>query len=427
MGKVYDADLQYLTVALAKRVGLAADGIVHSFDDLIVGLADADLRPLLVYSLVMPRFRIYWRMLVDPEQPVPLSEFLRAAWAPEVALGMPKRLEVKGVLLESDRGFAAWVRSQGVEVNPASPSTSVDAFAKASRDVLSTLHWQTGHGEGRGLPKDLAACNDSLQEYDRWVGAHGHRDSVERVAHHEWRATAQHRFCLLGPLAEDCDLAALQFTEPVRPRRELAVDPDSEEIPLGVEGIAHLVAMWPGGPRAFFNGLSVSKRDFDFWASGRSHLAPVELAEVLHRAIALYRDEYGEWELGGGYLLVATTERQVSALYDVLSHGGDLEWAFELRGPAGELPPMRFAVFAPCGGVAKIILFERGGKAEKLLDAKRGLINFRGPVRSTDQVWATVLHLIANKDNFENPSVVGRDFDELHGEWLAECSPSTFM
>lgn len=124
--KIYDAEMQILTVSFAKGIGLKDRGKVDSFDELAGSHADDGLSPLLVYSLVAPACRSYFRLLVDPANPVPLSQFLHDAWSPRMAWGMPLTLQVKASLLASDRGFASWVEQQGIELQlhrRPSPST----------------------------------------------------------------------------------------------------------------------------------------------------------------------------------------------------------------------------------------------------------------------------------------------------------------
>ena len=423
--KVYDSELQYLTVAFAKRIGLGPSGSIGKFDDLSSSHAEAGLSPLLVYSLVAPAYSIYLRLLVDPQNPVPLSEFLNDAWSSHSEFGMPLTLEVKARLLGADRGFADWVRQQGIILKPATPTKSIDAFERVSRDVLTAAAWPVGPSRSRqrNLPRSLEECNLGMRAHDIFCAsiASQIQYSMDRLTFEVWRQRDK-CYCTSRPIPSDWDSSAIESKESIRPRLEYRVSPDEGEVmPLDIEGIKDLVDMWPGGSKEFFKGLSVAKRDFDFWASGRAHLASSEFSEVVHRAAASYHSDFDYWVLGSGYLLEASNGRQVEALYNVLSHGGDLDYAFELIGPSGELPPMRIAIFAPCDGFTNLMLFERGGRAEQVLDRGR-LINFGTPVRATAAVWEGVLTIIANRERFKSPSSVGRNFFAMHGEWLMEQS-----
>lgn len=419
--KIYDAEMQILTVSFAKGIGLKDRGKVDSFDELAGSHADAGLSPLLVYSLVAPAYRSYFRLLVDPANPVPLSQFLHDAWSPRMAWGMPLTLQVKASLLASDRGFASWVEQQGIELQLPSQTKSINAFERVSRDVLWACCWPSKPGGVHldRLPHTLSECNMGMAAYDSYDAQSLLRlsSSMDQLTFDAWRERDK-RFCVSSPVVDDWIPAAVELKDAVRPRPGYAIDPDEDEyVPPAVEGIKELLAMWPGGPSAFFKGLNVKKRDFEFWASGRAHLAASELSEVRRRAVVRWRDDYDDWELGSGYLLLATTPRQVSVLYDVLSHGGDLEFAFELLGPRGEALPMRIVLFAHCGGFTNVMLFERDGRAELLLDRGK-LLNFGQPVRASSSVWETALSIVEKRGSFPEPGAVGRELMEEHFDWL---------
>ena len=103
MSKIHDAELQYLTVAYAKTVGIDADGRVVTFDPDRISREAAKLSPLLIYSLAAPCYGVMYRQLVDRRAPVALGQFLAGVWAIEDGLGMPLRLELPAKLLALDR------------------------------------------------------------------------------------------------------------------------------------------------------------------------------------------------------------------------------------------------------------------------------------------------------------------------------------
>lgn len=422
MKKVYDAEQQFLTVALAKGIGLSPGGVVHALDD-VESLSEAGLRPLLVVSLVAPAYCSYLRTLVDPSNPVAISGFLQNAWSSEMEFGMPLSLSIKESLLAADRGFAAWVRAQGIEIVLPANTKSINAFERTSRDVSHPATWCPDAGVSpKDYPRSLQDCNEGLLYHDRFIiGSALHiQYSMDQHTYMAWRRR-ELRYCLGAPVADDWDASVIQRKESARPRTGFAVARSDDVDTLQVDGIKDLVAMWPGGSAAFFKGLSVTKRDFDFWASGRAHLTEEEIREVFTRAGVRYDEEIDDFQLSSGYLLQATTKGNVSALYTELSHGGDIEWAFEVRGPSGEIPPMRIAVFGHCGGLPNILLFERGSKAETVLDS-RALINFGHPIMVPSEVWEDVLSIIASKDTYLDPTSVGEVFFMRHGAWLQSIS-----
>jgi hypothetical protein len=410
--KIYDAETQFLTIAYAKDVGLDRQHRVVAFDANEYSRKEAGLTALLVYSVVAPAYSFYSRLLVDASSPVSISSFLAKAWSKEAGLGMPYSLEVKQQVLTADRGYTAWIRSHGVELVPPSSIKSIISFERSSLDVQIATWW--GRGDNQALRK-LDRANAAIQEYDIFSPRFSSRKSMETHTFEAWHARDM-RFFVGKPLVTDWDAAVLVEKVRPRPSAELIVHADDDPA-IFVEGIKEISAMWPGGRRAFFGGLTFSRKEFDFWVAGRANLDQSDFAQIRELANIDYRDEYDEWELGGGYLLMATTPSSVISAYDTLSHGGDLRFSFEVLGPLGELPALRFLVFASCCGMANIILFERGGPAEKALN-ERKLINLQDAVHAPLDVWETVTTIIEHRETFNEPGLVGAAFSVKHDEWL---------
>lgn len=413
--KIYDAETQFLTIAYAKDVGLDRQRRVVAFDAEEVSREEAGLTALLVYSVVAPAYSCFSRMLVDASSPVSISSFLAKAWSKEAGLGMPHLLEVKPRVLEADRGYATWIRSHGVRPAPPSSIKSITAFERSARDVRFAAQWRSeGH---RDVPRTLERANAAIREYDIFSTLVGSRTSMEQHTFEVWNAR-ERRFFVGNPLESDWDAAALVDKVPRRPSAELVVRAGDDPA-IFVDGIKEVVAMWPCGRRAFFNGLTLSQQEFDFWVAGRARLYQSDFTQIRELANISYRDEYDEWELDGGYLLMATTPRNVLNAYNTLSHGGDLRFAFEVLGPLGELPALRFLVFESWGGVANIILFERGGPAEKVLN-DRDLINLQAAVHAPPDVWETVTSIVEHREQFKKPGKVGAAFSAKHDGWLIQ-------
>lgn len=411
--KIYDAETQFLTIAYAKDVGLDRENRVVAFDAEEGSREEAGLTALLVYSVVAPAYSFFSRMLVDVSTPVSISRFLAKAWSKEAGLGMPHLLEVKQQVLLADRGCATWIRSHGVELVPPSSVKSITAFERSSLDVRFAAQWRGR--DHRDAPRRLDRANAAIQEYDILSTLIGPRKSMEQHTFEVWNARDR-RFFVGSPLECDWDAAALVEKVRRRPSAELVVRADDGPA-IFVDGIKEVAAMWPGGRRAFFDGLSLSQQDFDFWVAGRAHLHQSDFAQICELANISYRDEYDEWELGGGYLLMATTPRNVTSSYDTLSHGGDVRFSFEVLGPRGELPALRFLVFESWGGMANIILFERGGPAEKVLN-ERKLINLQDAVHAPPNIWETVTTIVEHREQFKTPGKVGAAFSAKHDLWL---------
>ena len=77
MAKIYDAEMQYLHVAIAKDIGINSRGGVEAFDSDAISRETAGLKPLLIYSLTAPCYGVKARQLVDVKSPR-ISEPIRS-------------------------------------------------------------------------------------------------------------------------------------------------------------------------------------------------------------------------------------------------------------------------------------------------------------------------------------------------------------
>lgn len=412
--KIYGAETQFLTIAYAKDVGLDPQNHVVHFRNKEVSREEMRLTPLLVYSLVAPAYSFYSRLLVDAKAPVPISKFLAHAWSKKAGLGLPHLLEVKQLVLSADRGYVKWIHAHGVQISSPSSSKSITAFERSSLDVQFATHWPVI--PPLDTPRKLARANAAIAEYDIFRILCESRTSMEQLTFEEWN-TRERSYFDGDTLETDWDPSSIVEKVPRRPSAELIVRAgDGREI-YDVEGINEVVSMWPGGRRAFVAGLTINLQDFDFWLAGRAHLPRSVFALIKDLANISYNRDYDEWELGGGYLLIATSPRVVTSAYNVLSNGGDLRFSFEVLGPQGDFPAMRFLVFECWGGLANIILFERGGPAEKTLSEHK-LLNMQDAVRSPPDVWETVTSIVEHREQFKTPEKVGLGFSAKHASWL---------
>ena len=174
--------------------------------------------------------------------------------------------------------------------------------------------------------------------------------------------------------------------------------------------------MWPGGRRAFFKDIDVCAADFDHWAASRAHLPRHTLWAILTK-VGSHTPREGSYALSGGNLLVARTPKALHAVFDELSHGGDLQYAFEITAPAGQEIAARVLVFAAWGGMTNLILFPRDGKKELLLDGL-DLITRKQPRRASPEVWEHISWILENCERFERPQNVAMEFGDRHRAWL---------
>lgn len=103
--KLYDPGLQYLIITQLKNAGLGDEGEVVFFDDAGSSGRVLGLRPILLYALVRPVEKQYFKRLVDSGAPESISSFMQRAWSFKGGVPLPDRLESKASLLEADKGF----------------------------------------------------------------------------------------------------------------------------------------------------------------------------------------------------------------------------------------------------------------------------------------------------------------------------------
>lgn len=411
--KIYDAELQFLTIAYATKVGLDDRGRVAAFDRDLRGRKESGLLPLLIYSVVAPCYSVFARQLVDPRDPLPISTFLSGAWCGPDGLGIPLSLEIRPQLLTADRGFAAWIAAQGVHLRPAPSNTSLVAFERSAQDVWFATQWRLDNEYSK--PRKLDRANDAMRHYDLFTVPHHKLNSFARKTFEAWYRR-ERRFTHIGDYGGDWNVSVVTEREIPRPEPALVIDPAVETTAVHVEGLKEVVAMWPGGRGAFLREVGIRARDFNFWVNLRANLDPADFQHLRERLALEFDDDIAEFELGGGYLLNATTLRDVKAAYTVLSRGGDLLYAFELLGPSGEMARMRFLVFESQRGPANIILFGRGTPVERALNS-RTLINLENPIQVPPEVWETVNYIIEGRDDFQRPEEIGKAFAAKHREW----------
>lgn len=421
--KIYNAEMQYLTIAYAKDVGLDNLNRVVWFDHRSLTHHDAGLAPLLVYSVVAPAFKVYIRKLVDTRKPISISEFLSYAWSDNLALGAPLSLEVKKDLLKADSGYCDWLNGVGVQVLATSSIKSIVAFERSSLDVWFGVHWAIEFDRDYDKSVELNVANDGLSSYDVFSANHASRFSMEQLHFDAWRKQEK-RFIAKAAIADDWDTGVVVKKERAMPNPELALD--VTELPLlHVEGLKELVAMWPGGRREFFRDLNAKAKDFDFWVAGRSDISEDDFEEIKRRAVINYSDRIDDWVLGGSYLLEARTRKQAIEIYELLSHGGEVHASYEIVGPDGELSSHRFLYLATNIDGLHIILFERGKPVENSLSEKH-LFCFSGAVRAPMHVWESVKYIVDKRANFLNPAILGSVFYAEHREWLENMWGSDF-
>lgn len=411
--KIYDADLQLLTIAYAKDIGLDESGYVEEFNSDVVSHADVGLAPILVYSVVAPAYSVFARKLVDPRDPLSISAFLAWAWSLQSALSMPNRLEVKQRLIEADRGYLEWLDACEITISTPSSVKSLTAFERVSLDVRFAVQWRDVQRKDQS--RSLEMANHAIREYDVFCASQAQRYSMDQITYEAWQGRDRRYFngtCL----NDDWEMRVIPEVATER-APEMGMPGVGDLVPVLSTCLNELVDMWPGGRKPLFKQLGITQKEFKLWTQGRRDLTQSVRSRLFHKLNFIHDPQAEEWELGGGYLLVASKPRATSKVYDDLAHGGDHRFSVELLGPQGEMASHRFLIFQSWSGDANIILFKRGGPEEKCLTGSR-LINFGGAVYSTPEVWASVNEVVETCDRLQAPEVVATLFAEMHEDWL---------
>ncbi len=418
MAKIYDAEMQYLHVAIAKEIGINSQGGVESYDSDTISRETAGLKPVLIYSITAPCYGVKVRQLVDAAAPIAITQFLALAWATVHRLGMPQRVEMEEGLLKSDRGFKEWARALGVVCEPPLSVKALRSFSRSAQELRWAITFSEPDWREGGAPS-IEAANGSLHYYDTFMMQiyGGHNTSMVDHTFRTWATRGQPFFSGSG-IYDDWSSEYIVEKPKALPKPHLAVQRDYGDEALYVHGLKELVAMWPGGRRAFFRGLDTTAQDFDHWVSGRAHLPSHELTTLLTKAGAIYEHRFGGYTLTGGNLLIAKTAKDVDIVYTEVSNGGDLLFAFEILPPQGYKLGMRTLVFAAWGKKATLILFPSdSGSLASPLD-KRSLVNLGSARLAPEAVIETLDWIIEHQDVFEHPQEVGWAFGKQHRDWL---------
>lgn len=409
--KLYDPGLQYLIITQLKNAGLGDEGEVVFFDDAGSSSRVLGLRPILLYALVRPIEKQYFKRLVNSSAPESISSFLQRAWSDKGGVPVPDRLESKTSLLEADKGFLSWVENRGVTMAPAASLKTLVGFERAAQEVNNVI-WILGGYRDPSVALPLAEANltleqtqksrnvitrDSFVSYDNIV--------VSRAA--PWRHLDPDG---IDTLSDDWDSTRLKVQAP-QPRVDALRCKRDEALNFYVSGAKNVITLWPGGRGAFSKQAGVTRLELDNWLSERSHFP----TDAIYRAEELLNVElsfdYDDYVYEGALILVANGRKATRAAYEELSHGGDLRCAAEIIGPPDVPCTHRFLYLEAWGSQSNIILFKRDGPEATLLD-DGSLINLMEPLEATPEAWAEVLLIVESV-------LAGRHTRTVPGEFAA--------
>jgi hypothetical protein len=394
--KLYDPGLQYLVITQLKNAGLGDEGKVVFFDDAESSGRVLGLRPILLYALVRPIEKQYFKRLVDSGAPESISSFLQRAWSFKGGVPLPDRLESKASLLEADKGFLSWVENRGVTMAPAASLKTLVGFERAAQEVRVHIEWTTDGYRDRSLALPLAEANPTLE---RSLESHNVITRDSYVSNDNIAASRAAPWRHLDPddtdtLSDDWDSTHLKVQAP-QPRADAWRCKPDEELNFYVSGAKDVITLWPGGRGAFAKQAGVTRLELDNWLSERSHFP----TGAIYRAEGLlnvnFVRDYDDYVYEGALILVANGRKATRAAYEELSHGGDLCCAVEIVGPSDVPCTHRFLYLEAWGSQGNIIIFKSDGPESSLLD-DGSLINLMEPLEATPEAWAEVLLIVGS-------------------------------
>jgi len=419
--KIYCAETQFLIVSGVKGSGIDREGAVVFVDGNVGAgeMKDLGLRPLALFTLVIPSFRIYRRQLVDPRAALSVTAFLQECWSERQGIGLPRYLEMREPVAALDRGFTGWL--QALEVDSVTVPTGTKAHIAFEKVASAVGQFECTFAlRSHPLQLKLDEANAGLNYYDRFRQQCTSEKSMV-IHNQEMFLAREKRYCRASSLPVDCDLRSLVFRTTSKPSPETAIS-EGDVFHNPPPGLKELLEQWPGGKTRLLSSMGLRAEDLRWWLGLKAHL-PEGPRHRLFDFLRIESEDYESdgpdlhYELSGGYLIVAKNQRSMKALYSELSHGGDLRLSFEVLPPDGSIPLNRVMVFANWGNLANIAIFPAEPWVSALLDGKT-LINFSGPIRAPSAVWQDVRTILEIQGDLENVARIGAILESRHQGWF---------
>lgn len=395
-----DTREHYLSVAIAKFAFRHAKyGIVFVRDPITLAeAAKHGLAPLVIYGLTPKGLPLRHIAFAAADRPDSICTFLQRAWREvSVLRGRPDVLRVNRHVASACPGLAEALKRAGVAlVVTDGADKKFSASMRNIQDQAMKVGWRI-----RDVPVTSIETLNAVAA--GWSGQYAGREVDENTQRwlampivpldvdlpdlpwktgawlHAWEATlppAQPRYCYQG------DGAVWLITG--QPDNPTGADPGDDGgveadhcVPIdnAASKAKLMVDAWPNPPVEIARAIDVTARELQWFLSEKDTLDDHRF-ELLALLGVEYIADYGEYEATGPCVLTATNRRRIQAAYDELSHGGDLQFAFEAvpdKGPAD--PSWRYLVFMACGGLPNIIMVPRGGDVER---DQKNFLNFTG-------------------------------------------------
>lgn len=412
--------VQYLSVAVARHVFQhAKHGIVFVRD--AISTVDArkfGLSPILLYSVNIAGTHIHWNTFSPLASPIALSRVLIEAWDDEDIRGYPDIVMISRRLAESSQQLAINLSRLGIEVQIAAGNNrQFSAAIRTAQTRALDLTWSDNEKEKITNIDQLKRCSASQRRFRHEVHLYRIGSDKSRIAAIEahfgmpnrsfqgelspeldwktgpWLTSWENNLppCTQRHLAESRNATWL-FTGPSEESKfESSEDNSTDSAP---EKVKIILGCWPNKPAEVARAAGITLRDLNWYIGGKQQLESHLRSNVLS-LLGIEANEYGDYDAEGPCILLASTIRATVSVYEEITHGGDLEFSFEIepeQGPAD--PSWRYIVLRSCGGRVNFLMAPRGGDvAEKL--GEKHFINFGGILAVSRDLYRDVVSTCA--------------------------------
>ena len=465
---------QHVSVQVCRRLYLDAHGnVVHlmgeaRLDDVLL----AGLHPVLVYALIVEGVGFAYLRLAPWDAPLAIGAFLRSAWSGADGFGYcPSILKCGPRFFDALPCLATYCHDAGVELRITSPTDrSYNRNLHSAQSYVSDAAWYVDRPANGGAPVTLAAYETRILQNELHEPMPA-LSLAKRTARAQYHAAIK-RPCpspKAWPTVLDFDLGPWLFgnQERIPPRTRSAILSDAavwldaqrgiqteqvwsddlafDDSPVfadlrqrGSDGsfagnrvIAELLPCWIEPSSMVARRIGLSAKELQWYLNEQRGLDD----EVIERAFQVFGiaanpdycldDGSPAYEARGNYVLIAPDKPgPVYALYDSLSHGGDIEFSVELVPQHGRADPsFRYLVFGYSYDV-QVMVFQRGSRSAAALDQygeRADLINCAGPHAVPNRFYQVTVRLCAEVQRAPDRMFqMMRQFMEEHEKTLAE-------
>jgi hypothetical protein len=367
-----------------------------------------ELSPLLLYALSIQDTAIRRLTFAPPDQPHAIYDTLHRLWSQEVQSfrGRPDAVVLSRQVAAASPTIVDRLALDGVELIVADKGEKVSgaALRTAQHDSLR-IGWHSAdsgisslrHLEDRAADQHRFDQRIYAQKFGRqqeqWAAIPCRAGSAPTgVGEMDWSPgpwltswevnlppVSQPRFFHKASdrqmwLIAGIDPAQDESEENEEQEDEMSV---SEYDSAVVELAKDLVACWPNSAAEIASAIGTTAREMKWLLDGKASFDKRTLYEMLSILSIEWVDDDG-YEATGPCVLVANNIGPATRIYDRLSHGGDLDFSYEVVPESGQADPSwRYLLFQSYGGVPNILMFGRGSKESDRLNDK-AFINFEG-------------------------------------------------